>query len=225
MDPENTHSTLVVVPKKETKETNNAQSSMLVDMLSLVKECRQVAQFGFTYEEMGKLEVVGSNTVVGKSLDGRTRTAEIQGQPHRPESLRFLPDANNIRPSQISIDYSNNIIVIDRLSSKSTPFVTVRYKMVSVSPRVSSNNASFSWQTYKEAAGDIIGSTVIKGSVAQAKVSDDGKIEPGKILEQAKKHPVRGNNSLLLYIVFLGITLNFLFVVFYLFKNDSSRKK
>jgi hypothetical protein len=224
-DLNNTHSTLMVISKKERNETNNAQVAALFDIDSLAKECRRVAQFGFSFEGASKVEVVGTNLLSGKSEDGKSSIAEMSGDENHPVTLRYIGDADKMQPFQVLLDYSNDVIQIDRLSQKTLipANLSVGYRIIFVHSGTFSNINSFSWQAFKEEAGHIIGETVNHGNVVQMQVGDDGKIEPGKVLVKARQHPAHDKSRLVVYCMFAIVSISFLGVIGYLYRKNHSK--
>src|ERR1043166_1000249 len=77
---------LTVVPQEEAEHADPRVDRVMPALLELAAECRRVVQMGFTFPMAGPPVRVSSNTFTARGIDGMEQTAQMTGDPDRPET-------------------------------------------------------------------------------------------------------------------------------------------
>jgi len=227
LPPVDSASILTVIPKDEALSSRDkyVPNATLSTINELAAECRRVVQLGFSYPIQGKPSMVSSTVIIVNGVGGRTQTMHITGSMDHPEILNYDATTNAMAKFRVSIDYSTDTLIIDRLSASGRkPITTIHYKILSVRmPAPSQEKSMFSWQTYKANDGKVIAELAKSGATVSADFTKDGNLQPGKMLTPAKPLPGRAPNRIFIYLFFVVSTIGLLVFIFFILRQQIKR--
>jgi hypothetical protein len=208
-----------------TEEASNAldryvANPTLTTINEFAAECRRVVQLGFSFHLTQAPTWLNSNSFSIVSAGHGSQIVTVTGDAGSPDTITYSDSSNTLPKFKATVGFSENALVIDRLSSVTfRPFATIKYRVLSVRiPNTSAPSTAYSWQTYRADAGNVVAEVAKNGATVRGAFKDDGTLEPqNKVLAPAKPLPEsRKAPTVILWV--LGVTSFVPLVLIFLFK-------
>lgn len=206
---------LILIPKEEAllAQKRFQNDVTLAAIRGLAAECWSVANVGCEFQLLKHPRTENSKIVI-EGIDGEMRNATIVGDQAMPGELIYdeLADGKRL---EVKLDQHDDSIVIQR-SVKTNIYFQSRYRLLAFGMLPIDNSAAlYSWRSYKDKVGNIIGAYLTNGAMVQIDFSKQGQMKLGDVTSPAIPNmQSKGLPKAIIYVLFTLVTASAVFLAY-----------